>query len=213
MVKRAKSARREYLTLAILGAVLITAIVLVRANEEAIKSFIDERPFWGVFLYIVLNILDAVIAPGATLPLIPAAAHVWGPVLAAIVTTIGWTTGSLIAFLIARRWGYPLVKKLTSPERLKQLKKYIPEDLFWSIVLLRLVMPMDVMSYVLGLFTDISWTKYAIATALGLTPSAFVLAYVGKLPNAYDFIMLGVGAAVVVAWAMVVRRRKRRAAA
>jgi uncharacterized membrane protein YdjX (TVP38/TMEM64 family) len=213
MARRARSARREYLTLAILSAVLITAIVLVRANEDAIKTFIDQKPFWGVFLYIVLNILDAVIAPGATLPLIPVAAHVWGPVLAASVTTIGWTAGSLIAFLIARRWGYPIVKKLTSPDRLKQLKKYIPENLFWSIVVLRLVMPMDVMSYVLGLFTDITWPKYVAATALGLTPSAFVLAYVGKLPNAYDYIMLGVGAAVIGAWVMIVRRRNRRAAA
>jgi uncharacterized membrane protein YdjX (TVP38/TMEM64 family) len=213
MAKRARSARREYFTLAVVGVVLIASIVLVRANDDAIKSFIDQNPFWGVFLYIVLNILDAVIAPGATLPLIPVAAHVWGPVLAAIVTTIGWTAGSLIAFLIARRWGYPIVKKLTSPDRLKQLKKYIPEDLFWSIVLLRLVMPMDVMSYVLGLFSDITWPKYVTATALGLTPSAFVLAYLGKLPNAYELIMFGVGVAVVGAWAMVLRRRHRRATA
>ena len=52
-----------------------------------------------------------------------------------------------------------------------------------------------------------------MATALGLTPSAFLLAYVGKLSNAYDFIMPGVGAAVAGAWVMVVRRRHRRAAA
>ena len=213
MAKRARSVRREYFWLAIVGAVLIASLVLVRANDDAIKSFIDRKPFWGVFLYIALNILDAVIAPGATLPLIPVAVQVWRPVPAAIVTTIGWTSGSLIAFLIARRWGYPLVKKLTSADRIKHLKKYIPEDLFWSIVLLRLVMPMDVMSYVLGLFTDISWPKYALATALGLTPSAFVLAYVGKLPNAYELIMLGVGVAVAVAYVMVVRRRHRRAAA
>ena len=213
MAKRARSARREYLWLAIVGTVLIAAIVLVRANDDAIKSFIDRKPFWGVFLYIALNILDAVIAPGATLPLIPVAVQVWRPVPAAIVTTIGWTSGSLIAFLIARRWGYPLVKKLTSTDRVNEVKKYIPEDLFWSIVLLRLVMPMDVMSYVLGLFTDISWPKYALATALGLTPSAFVLAYVGELPNAYEFIMFGVGVAVAVGYVMVVRRRHRRAAA
>ena len=141
---------------------------------------------------------------------IPVAAHAWGPVLAAIVTTIGWTVGSLIAFLIARRWGYPIVKKLTSMERLRQMKKYIPEDLFWSIVVLRLFMPMDIMSYVLGLFSDISWSRYVLATALGVAPMAFVLAYVGKLPNAYDVITFGVGVAVVAAYVMVARRRHRR---
>jgi uncharacterized membrane protein YdjX (TVP38/TMEM64 family) len=210
-----KSQRREYLWLAIVGAALITSIVLVRMHEDSIKSFIDEKPFLGAMLYIALNIVDAVLAPGATLPLIPVAAHAWGPVPAAIVTTVGWTVGSLIAFLIARQWGYPIVKKLTSMERLRQMKKYIPEDLFWSIVVLRLFMPMDIMSYVLGLFTDIGWSRYVIATALGVAPMAFVLAYVGKLPNAYDYITFGVGLGVVVAWVLVARRRhhRRRAAA
>lgn len=65
MDKRARTARREYLTLTFVGVVLIGAIVIVRANDDAIKVFIDQKPFWGVFLYIVLNTLDAVIAPGA----------------------------------------------------------------------------------------------------------------------------------------------------
>ena len=194
--------------LAILGAILIGALVVVRMHSDGITRFINHHPFWGVFLYLILNVLDAVIAPGATLPLIPVAARAWGRVPAALVTTAGWTLGSLIAFLIARRWGYPIVKKLTSRERIRQMGRYIPDDLFWSIVLLRLVMPMDVMSYVLGLLTDISWSRYMLATAMGLTPSAFVLAYLGKLPNAYEIIMLGVALAVIVAAILIARRRK-----
>jgi len=195
--------------LAIVGAILIGALVVVRMHSDGITRFINHHPFWGVFLYLNLNVLDAVIAPGATLPLIPVAARAWGRVPAALVTTAGWTLGSLIAFLIARRWGYPIVKRLTSRERIRQMGKYIPDDLFWSIVLLRLVMPMDVMSYVLGLLTDISWSRYMLATAMGLTPSAFVLAYLGKLPNAYEIIMLGVAAAVGVAAVLIARRRTK----
>ena len=195
--------------LAIVGGILIGALVVVRMHSDGITRFINHHPFWGVFLYLILNVLDAVIAPGATLPLIPVAARAWGRVPAALVTTAGWTLGSLIAFLIARRWGYPIVKKLTSRERIRQMGKYIPNDLFWSIVLLRLVMPMDVMSYVLGLLTDISWSRYMLATAMGLTPSAFVLAYLGKLPNAYEIIMLGVAAAVGVAAVLIARRRTK----
>src|SRR5437867_5465557 len=163
-----RSSRKEYVWLVAIAAVLITAVFVVRAHAEPIKNFIEQHPFWGAFLYILLNVLDAVLAPGATLPLIPVAVHAWGRVVAALVTTAGWTLGSLIAFLIARRWGYPIVKKLTSRERIRQMGKYIPDDLFWSIVLLRLVMPMDVMSYVLGLLTDISWSRYMLATAMGL---------------------------------------------
>src|SRR6184192_1955667 len=129
------SRTREYISLAVVAAVLVAALFVVRAYADSIKEFIDQHAFWGLFLYLLLNIVDAVVAPGATLPLIPVAAHVWGPVLAALATTAGWTAGSLIAFLIARRWGYPLVRKLTSLHRVQQMRRYIPEDLFWSIVL------------------------------------------------------------------------------
>lgn len=199
--------RKEYVWLLGIGAILISAVLLVRAHSNTITTFIEQNPFQGICLFLALNILDAVLAPGATLPLIPVAAHAWGHLGAALVTTAGWTAGSLVAFSIARRWGSPLVKKLTSLERLRQLKQYIPKDVFWSIVFLRLVMPMDLLSYVLGLFTHISWRKYAAATALGVTPPAFLLAYLGKLPHAYDIIAFGIGGVVVVAYIMVARRR------
>ncbi|HEY6211882.1 MAG TPA: VTT domain-containing protein [Vicinamibacterales bacterium] len=202
--------RREYVGLAAIGAVLVAATYFARAHADPLKHFIDRHAFWGVFLYVTLNILDALLLPGATLPLIPVAVRAWGRVPAALVTTAGWTAGSLLAFLIARRWGSPIVRKLTSMERLRRMRRYIPQDLFVSIALLRLVMPMDVISYVLGLFTDISWSKYVAATALGLTPPAFVLAYLGKLPRAYDLIAIGVGVVVAIGWIMAVRRRGSR---
>lgn len=203
--------KRGYDWLAIIGAVLITAVLVVRAHADALKGFIDHNPFLGVFLYIVLNILDAVPAPGATLPLIPVAAHAWGRISAAIVTTVGWTAGSLVAFVIAREWGYPIVRKLMSVSRLKQMKRYIPENLFWSVIVLRVALPMDVLSYVLGLFTRITLLKYATATALGVAPPAFVLAYLGKLPHAYDIIAFGIGAVVGIGYVVIARRRRRAA--
>src|SRR5205807_9585016 len=94
------SKRREYISLATLGAVLVAAVFIVRTYADSIRTFIDQHAFWGLFLYLILNILDAVMAPGATLPLIPFAVHVWGRVPAALATTAGWTAASPIAFLI-----------------------------------------------------------------------------------------------------------------
>jgi uncharacterized membrane protein YdjX (TVP38/TMEM64 family) len=202
----AQSDGRGYLSLVALAAVLICAVWLARSHAESLKQFIDHHSIQGVVAYIVLNILDAVIAPGATLPLIPIAARAWGRVPAALVTTVGWTAGSLVAFYIARRWGSPIVKKLTSMERIKRLRPYVPKNLFWGVVLLRLVVPMDVISYVLGLFTEMSWPSYGLATALGLTPSAFVLTYIGKTPRAYDIIVFGIGGAVI-GWFVYSTRR------
>lgn len=122
-----ESRRREYLWLAVVAAVLVCALWLVRSHAESLKQFVEHHPIQGVIVYVILNILDAVIAPGMTLPLIPIAARAWGHVPAALVTTVGWTAGSLIAFYSARRWGSPIVKKLTSMERVKRLRPYIPK--------------------------------------------------------------------------------------
>jgi uncharacterized membrane protein YdjX (TVP38/TMEM64 family) len=204
-----RSRRSEFVSLAAVAIVLVSAAWFARSHAESLKQFIDDHPIKGVVVYISLNVLDAVIAPGATLPLIPIAAHAWGRVGAAIITTVGWTTGSLVAFYIARRWGAPIVKKLTSMERVKRLRRYVPRHPFWSVVMLRLVMPMDVISYVLGLFADMTWSRYVLATALGLTPSAFILTYIGKTPRAYEIIMFGIGGAAL-AWILYSTRRGAR---
>jgi uncharacterized membrane protein YdjX (TVP38/TMEM64 family) len=65
-----------------------------------------------------------------------------------------------------------------------RLRPYIPQRPFSSVVVLRLVVPMDVISYVLGLFAEMTWPSYGLATALGLIPSAFILTYIGKTPRA-----------------------------
>jgi uncharacterized membrane protein YdjX (TVP38/TMEM64 family) len=205
----AQSVRREYLSLAIIATVLMVAVWFARTHAESLKTFIDHHAVQGVAVYLTLNILDAVIAPGATLPLIPIASRAWGRMPAALLTTIGWSAGSLVAFYIARRWGSPLVRKLTSMERVKRLRRYVPQRPFWSVVFLRMIVPMDVISYVLGLFTDMTWWRYGLATALGLTPSAFILTYIGKTPRAYDILMFGIGGAVV-GWIIYSTRRGAR---
>jgi len=210
VTRKRRSGGRQYISLAAVAAILIAAVFIVRRFAGLIRTFIDGHAVGGLLLYITLNVVDAVLAPGATLPLIPVAVRVWGRIPAALATTAGWTAGSLVAFLIARHWGSPLVRRLTSFERLRAMRRYIPDDLFWSVVLVRLVLPMDVISYVLGLFTGMSWGHYVAATALGLTPSAFLLAYLGKLPNAYEVIAFGIGVMAAIAFVLAARRRTQR---
>jgi uncharacterized membrane protein YdjX (TVP38/TMEM64 family) len=210
------ASRKEYVSLVVVAAILAAALFLVHTYAEDIRQFIEDHPVSGVIVYLLLNIADAVVAPGATLPLIPVVANAWGHIPASLATTAGWTMGSLVAFFIARRWGAPLVRKLTSIERVKRLKRFIPKHLFWSVVLLRAVMPMDVISYALGLFTDMKWSEYAAATALGLAPSAFLLVYLGRTPRAYTMMMVIIVAAVVAslvysATLSPTRRRRARA--
>jgi len=40
-------------------------MLIVRGHEEPIGRFIDRHAFFGLFLYLSLNIIDALVVPGA----------------------------------------------------------------------------------------------------------------------------------------------------
>jgi len=62
------------------------------------------------------------------------------------------------------------------------------EHTFVGIIFLRIAIPIDIISYAIGLFTSIRFMPYFFATLIGFLPLAFFLAYLGTLP-AYAQVM------------------------
>ena len=95
------------------------------------------------------------------------------------------------------------------------MSSYLNEDIgFVTIVMLRLVLPVDVLSYALGLFTFVSYSVYIRATLLGVLWFPFALAYMGTTLLAGDYVLLvsiGVASVVilVLAWHYASRTIKR----
>lgn len=132
--------------------------------------------------YVIVTTLAVVVAPVSTLPLIPIASVAWGWFIAGVLSILGWVLGSQIAFFLARRYGKPLVQKIVSLEKLERFEKRFPEkNVFWTVVLLRMVVPVDVLSYAVGLFSEMKSVTYFLATMLGVIPFAFIFAYTGTL--------------------------------
>jgi len=100
----------------------------------------------------------------------------------------------LIAFAIGRRYGLPLARKFFSINKLEKIHKHIPQErLFWSVVLLRVIVPVDLLSYALGIFGVLDWKKYTLATIIGISPFAFIFAYLGTLPVSYQLFSIPAG--------------------
>lgn len=155
---------------------------IVQNNLDEIKNFIGKSIF-SVGVYIFALIVAVVVAPLNAAPLVPIASSVWGWQLTSALTVIGWTTGSAIAFGLARKFGVPLVEKFVPLEKIGKYEKMIPtHNIFWGIVFLRMSIPADVLSYVLGLFSKIRFWQYVLATLIGFTPFALGIAYIGALP-------------------------------
>jgi len=159
---------------------------IIQTNLEEIQKLIKNN-ILGMIIYVLITILAIVIAPISTLPLLPIASNLWGANISAVLSIIGWTIGALIAFIIARKYGVSIIQKFISLEKIYKLEKLIPQrNVFWSVVFLRMIIPVDILSYALGLFSKIKTRDYFIATLIGVTPFAFVFSYLGVMPLKYQ---------------------------
>ncbi len=75
------------------------------------------------------------------------------------------------------------------------------KDRFWAALIIRLLVPIDIVSYAFGLFSKISLSTYAISSLVGIAPYAFAIAYIGSLNLVTQIIaMLTGGILVVIIW-------------
>jgi len=134
----------------------------------------------SVLVYVILLATSVVAAP-FTMPLFFVSGGIFGPVAAAIYNVLGWWIGAGLAFALARFLGKPILSQLISLDKIEMYERKIPKKLeFWSIVLLRVIIPVDLLSYVIGLFSTISFRRYMAATVIGITPFSIMFAYGGS---------------------------------
>lgn len=165
----------------------IVAAYFAREYEEAIKHTVENTGNFGWILYVFIVFIAIVIAPISATPLLPVAAALWGPAQAAFLSIAGWTLGAVVAFIIARRYSRSLVTRLVLIEKAREIADRLPErNLFFAVIFFRMIIPVDILSYALGLFTDMPLWLYSVATLIGVTPFAFVFAYASTLPIVYQ---------------------------
>lgn len=184
-------------------AVFILALLYIVTSyysnnySEEILSYLGEGSLVkAALLYIFLSIISVVVAPIASLPLLPILANLWGSFWAGIVSILGWTLGNLIAFILAKKYGRPIVKKIGTEKEIADLREYLPsknDNLFGNLVLLRIIFPVDLLSYVLGLFApDIKLKTFFWSTLIGIAPGALLFSYLGTMSVAFQIILFGV---------------------
>ena len=193
-MKIEKNKIKAIIPVAIIAALFIVSAFYSQKYGEEAKIFVERGGVFGMVAYVVIAIVATVAAPISAAPLIPIAANTWGVAITAVLSILGWTIGSLAAFAIGRKYGLPLAQKFISVHSLEKLHKHIPQErIFWSVVLLRIMIPVDLLSYALGIFGVLGWKKYTLATIIGISPFAFIFAYLGTLPVSYQLFSITAG--------------------
>lgn len=188
------SSDRTRLTALLVFVLLVLAYLAVReVGLGEIERVVGENRLLGAALFSLVMFGATVIAPIAALPMVPVLAPLLGPFTTGLAAFVGWTMGAIVAFWIGRWYGKPVVLRFVSLSAVERYERYIkPETGFLLIVFLRMLLPVDVLSYALGIFSSVSFPLYVTATMLGIVWFSFAFSYLGSALSGGDYVLLAV---------------------
>lgn len=202
--------------LPVISFIAVLVFLTVFADSvSALKELMSGMNLLSYTAYVLILVTAVVAMPVTVMPVIPMATALFGPFITAILSVIGWTVGGVIAFLVARYLGRPVLERYVSMQAVDELAAKIPEETrFLFIVLLRLTVPVDLVSYALGLSKTVGLIEYSVATFIGVIWFSFAFAYLGEAMlegNTIILIELGTVSLLVfvVGWFLLSRQRKK----
>ncbi|MEK7558379.1 MAG: VTT domain-containing protein, partial [Patescibacteria group bacterium] len=174
----------ETITIGAIVAIALFVLVafLVQGNKEAVSSFVSAGGWLSVSAYVFFGILAVVVPPATNVFLIPIGTASWGPIATGLLNIFSWTLGSIIAFLLARRFGERLHARFPKLFEFPLVEKIIGTKYpLFTLIFVRMSFPVDIVSYAVGFFTKVRFPMYILATIIGITPFAFFYAYASEL--------------------------------
>ena len=185
-----KHSQKQKIMINVLSAVGLIATIAfmvygfktgIFTSEEAMKSFLERIGVIGHIVFIVIQIIQVVF------PIVPCAAGcavgvmVFGPYLGFVYNYVGICIGSILAFLIARKYGMTIIRAIFSEKTIDKYTKWLDSgkkyEKFLTVAIFLPVAPDDFLCYLSGT-TSISLKKFATIIFLG-KPLALILYSMG----------------------------------
>ncbi len=182
-------------------------------DEAAIEVTIEQAGFLAPIAFIIIVLIEVIIAPIPGGPLYFTAGILFPPLLGAALVLIGNIIGAYIAFTLAKFYGREIIQKFLKERDLRLLDKFSKEKGSLTLFLLRInpLTSTDFFSYLAGT-TQMSKKKFMIATILGLTPLILAEAYIGKIiassPITYTIFLSLSAIYLIVALVIIIKIKK-----
>ncbi len=175
------------------------------SDRERIQRVVGNAGLLGPVVYVVLLVVQAVVAPLPAPALAMGAGYSFGIYEGFLLTWFGALLGGVISFWISRWIGRDFV---AGSERMQRLDRYVDQHGAITIFVLRLLplVSFDAISYAAGL-SSISFWRFLVATALGMLPGTFAFVYLGGASSSTGFALVLIGLAVLATAAYLYQRR------
>lgn len=180
------SLRKSMNVIAVLGTVLLIVLLVWMfsngyfTDSAALQSLLNQAGWLAPFLFVFIQMIQVVI------PIIPGGIScalgvvAFGSAKGFLYNYIGVVLGSIVLFLLVKKFGKPFVQNLMSR---KNYEKYIgwldkgnKFDKFFAIAIFAPFAPDDALCMIAGL-TKMSTKKFSVIIALGKPLSLFLYSY------------------------------------
>ena len=196
-----KVRRRILSVLGLIGAVGLITLEFVTGDldVEDIREWIRDLGPWGPILLILVLAFAMVVAPIPNPPFMIAAGIAWGTFLGVVYAVIGQLLGSMIIFVLSRRFGRRFIPRLVGAEAAERIDKLAlqmgPQLVFWWRMM---PVSFDFAAYAAGL-TTMSFRKFVLLVGLGsIVPTTVVVSFGNSFGKSWEAIAV-TGALIVVA--------------
>ncbi len=146
------------------------------ALTDFLQEFQNQNPFVAALMFILFASLAVLLGPFSSVPLIPSAVVIWGPILTFIFLLSGWLIGNTLAYLIGRHYGLMLVTKIIGEKEVNSWINSIGKKIsFFWLLLFRFVTPSET-GYAFGLI-KYDFKKYFLITISAEIPFGIIAIY------------------------------------
>lgn len=143
----------------------------VFTSPEALREFVSGSGVWAPAVFFVVQVAQVILAPipgGAT---VVVGTLLFGPWGGLALSLLGGVVGSVVVFLLVRRWGRPLALRLVGKETYSKYVGVFDTGGWWLfVVMLVPFLPDDAVSALAGL-SAVSLKRFAVLVAVGRLPS------------------------------------------
>ena len=208
--------RRYALLIASLAGLLLLLFLLVQWLEVPIltgpRPWLEELGPLAALAGVALLVADVVLpVPSSVVMAVHGA--LFGVLGGAALSLVGSVGAAIFAFALGRR-GAPVVERLVAARDRRRIDRQLAR---WGDLLVLVTRPVPIVAEVVAVVagaSSMSWTRLAIAAAIGSLPAAFLYALAGATASdrgSVALVFVFVLAVSGIAW--LLRRRPERASA
>jgi len=201
--------RRKSIIYLLTAIIAVSAVALLCVGEplirfvsdaDAFRRFVEENTWWSRIAYVGMLVFQVIFAviPGGAFEV--AGGYAFGALEGTVLSVIGTTIGSVLVFLMVRRWGLKYALLFFTQEQLDSAKFMHDQRRLYLIAFIAFLIPgtpKDLLCYVAGL-TDIKLSRWIAITSLARIPAITISTVGGNAIGTKSYVFAGIVFAITV---------------